>query len=220
MMVVSCALGTVAPKVLAVLFLGNSHTSSYDVPGMVRALLLSDGTRREVKVESRSASFLEDFATMPSVTQLIRGRAWDAVVMQGAKLSSSHKYDYPHDGAVKIARMARDSGAKALLFAEWPRRGWNETEYILKEYREISTPSGATLMPVCRTWDKVRAARPNLELWSSDGNHANQAGAYVAACHLYFELFGKSGSPNWRLGSMAQGDAAFLCGVARRTVGH
>lgn len=186
------------PRNLNILFLGNSHTGSNDLTGMVKSLIESDGTRTQVQFKVHGAGFLEDLAQSSALRKDLQSGDWDVVVMQGAKLSSSHKYEYDHSGAVQIAKFAKQNKVKAYLFAEWPRRGWNESTYIMKEYREISEPSGATIIPVCYAWDSFLKEQPKAQLWAGDGNHASLSGSYLAACTIAMWLGSKEAkTPTW-----------------------
>lgn len=182
---------------MRILFIGNSHTGNCDVPGTIKAMIESDGSGRRVYTETLSVAFLEDAAQQPSYMNTVRNGKWDIVVLQGLKLSNSHKYKYPHDGAVEVAKAAIKGGAKTYFFAEWPRAGWNETDYILKEYGEISKATGAEIIPICRTWDSVLANNKNANLWSQDGNHSSPLGAYLACCVIYYWISGDSHKPNY-----------------------
>jgi hypothetical protein len=185
MIVALIAVSVVAPpKTLNILFLGNSHTASHNLPKMVESLLESSDPGLNVSTKHHAAGFVEELANSHALNLDIKSKQFHVLVMQGAKLSSSHKYDYDHSGAVKISKFARQNGLKTLLFAEWPRRGWNETPYIMKEYREIASPSGATIVPIPESWDVLLAKVPKADLWEQDGNHSNLNGAFFAACSI------------------------------------
>ncbi|MBC8063213.1 MAG: hypothetical protein H7Y17_00160 [Chlorobia bacterium] len=183
-----CALiatSLIAPaRTLNILFLGNSHTSFNNLTGMVEGLIESDGSGRSVNVKTHSGAFLNDISQNPQVRQDIQSGQWHVLVLQGAKLSNSHKYQYDHSGGAELAKLAKKHKMDALLFAEWPRRGWNETGYILDQYKMISKPSGASIVPICVAWDAVLKQRPNDVFWASDGNHAAPAGSFVAAATI------------------------------------
>lgn len=207
---------TIEPATLGVLFLGNSHTASNDVPGMVRELIQSDGSGTVAKTKLITAGFVEELAKSEVLAQEVRSGKFNALVMQGAKLSSSHRYDYDHSGAVDIAKLAKRSGLSVWLFAEWPRRGWKETDYILKEYREIADPSGARIIPTCRAWDRLITEGFKPVLWQSDGNHATQVGSFVAASTIAAFLSPKSPQvPSWRPAGLSPRDAGHVHRVAR-----
>lgn len=139
---------------------------------------------RDVAIEFIGASFLNDIWGNQSARIRIRDGKWTYVVMQGAKLSSSHKYKYDQSGCINLAKLAESSGSKVLWYAEWPRRHWNETNWIINSYQEIARASAGTIAPVPQTWDKFRTAFPTVEMWQPDGNHALLPGSYLAALVL------------------------------------
>lgn len=169
------------PKTLNILFLGNSHTAFNNVPALVDALIESDGSGRKVATLAQYGGFLNDIALNPQVIKEIESKRWNVVVLQAAKLSNSHKYQYSHQGGIDLAKLAKKNGAQALLFAEWPRKGWKETDYILSQYQMIAKPSGARIVPICVAWDAVLRKHSADVFWSSDGNHAQPAGSFIAA---------------------------------------
>jgi hypothetical protein len=200
------------------LFLGNSHTAANDLTGMVQRLLESDGTGRRVVVSVRSASFLGDFASQPQILREFRTGKWTHIVLQGTKMSSSHQYTYEQDTAIAVCKAAVSSGATTLLFPEWPRRGWNESDWILGHYRHLANQSGAKIVPVPKAWDEALAANPKIDLWAADGNHSNQTGAYLAACTFYSYLAGSAHQPAWRPNGMPKSLGLNLQRFARMAV--
>lgn len=190
-----CAAVLVTPQDLRILFLGNSHTASNDLTGMVRSFLATDGSGRKVTIRVETSALLNDFAERPDVLQQIKTGKWTTIVLQGAAMSSSHKYVYSQAGGIAVAKLAVASGASTRLFAEWPRQGWDETGYILGIYGQIAAASGATIIPVPRCWDVALSLQPGLSLWASDGNHSSPIGAYLAACGLYYGIAGPRGRP-------------------------
>lgn len=179
------------PDAASVLFVGNSHTSMNNVPEMV--VKLAGSGKKPLKLSARSISVanLEDGAKSPQVMEQIREGGYDFLILQGAMVSSSHKYRYSQDGGIAMAKAGKKAKAKVYLYAEWPRRGWDETDYILQVYGEIQKPSGAQIIPVGKTWEAVRKEFPDAELWHTDGNHALQAGSYIAAWSIYRKITGR-----------------------------
>lgn len=181
-----------SPQPLRLLFLGNSHTGVNDVPGLVKSLFESTG--RKTEVTKRLGGLLNELYESTEHQTTVGTKGWTAVILQGAAISSSHKYTYSQRGALEFAKLAERGGARVILFAEWPRKGWDETDYILGIYRDIAKQSGAQIAPVCKAWDAVLAKQPNLPMWSKDGNHAAPLGSYLAALTLYYTIAG-AGAP-------------------------
>lgn len=190
-----------------ILFVGNSHTTVNDVPGMVGRLLSSDGSKRVPFIQTMSVGFLESVG--PGVENSIKSGQWDAVVLQGAMVSSSHKYRYKQDRAISTANLALSHKARVLLCAEWPRRGWDESDYQLGVYREIAGAArGSVIVPICKVWDDSRSKLGGTDLWSSDGNHANLKGSFLSACTIYRYLTeGSAGMPTWRPSGVSEKEA-------------
>lgn len=181
MIFASLLLAPAAPAI-QILFLGNSHTWSHVVHELVRQELGYRG--RPATVKALSGGFLNDMAERAPTRAEVKDPRWDFVVLQGAKMSSSHRYVYSQRGPIELAQLAQGAGATPLLFAEWPRRNWNETAYILGIYNDISAATGARVVPVCRAWDYVLGKGLKVDLWAPDGNHSSEAGAVLAAMTL------------------------------------
>lgn len=216
------AIGLFAPAVRAeemkILFVGNSHTTSNDLTGMVRRLLESDGSGRTAKVSMWGVAFLGDAAGQPETLASFRSGQWTHIVLQGTKMSSSHKYQYEQETSLKVCQTAVASGARTLLFPEWPRRGWDETDWILGHYWKLAKASGAKLVPIPKCWDLALGREPKLDLWSPDGNHTNIPGAYMAACAFYYFMAGTKSDPSWRPDSIDLATATRLRRYAKQVI--
>ncbi len=180
-----------------VLFLGNSHTANNDVPKMVMNIIESDNRRRSLKFEFKGGPTLESLAKSNEVKKLIQTGKFTDVVLQGASLSSSHKYRYSQEGAIALAKLADSTQAKVWHFAEWPRRNWKETPYILGIYQSISKTGGGKVIPICKVWDELLKHNPKLPLWSDDGNHASLLGSYTASLAIALAI-DPSIKPAWK----------------------
>ncbi|QYK52047.1 MAG: hypothetical protein KF824_07215 [Fimbriimonadaceae bacterium] len=180
---------------MKVMFVGNSHTLNNNVPGMVCDLIKSGGANRSFKYEVFSVGLLNQAGK--NVFDRIAQVKWDYIVLQGAEISSSHKYTYSQDVGISVAKAGVKSGAIVLLYAEWPRRGWDETAYINNVYRGIAKASRAKVVSVGEPWDKVLKLNLGEELWAADGNHASLHGSYIAARTLS-RAIDPVGAHTWR----------------------
>ncbi len=189
-----------------ILFLGNSHTAFHDVPGQVRQTLGS--MQINVQTELVTGGLLHDIAQNDLVKQKLNSGKYKFVVLQGAGISSSHKYRYSQAGGIALSKRAHANGANVILYAEWPRRGWNETEYILDCYREIARESPAEIAAVGRAWDLALKNNPKLNLWADDGNHCTASGAFLASQVLARLIAGDvEQRPKWAPASMPEAEA-------------
>lgn len=167
---------------ISLLFMGNSHTSYHDLPGMVAAMVRAARPARTVRAETAPDwGFLEDHAANPRTLELLDRRPWTFVVLQAQKYSTSGQFSYPIEPAIDLARRARRSGAVPVMFPEWPRRGINETQRIYDLHVSIAQREPACVAPVGQAWDLALARHPTLVLHDLDGNHSAPAGAFLAA---------------------------------------
>jgi hypothetical protein len=176
------------PKIL---FLGNSHTQSHNIPRLVKGLLESDGSGRKVETAFVFGSSTDTLWANQSTRKRVQLGEWDVVVIQGQPLSMSRKYIYSQDATVGFAKLARASGARPILFAEWPRRGIDEVGYIKKIYGRVTDRCDAEVAPVVDVFGEILKTSPKMELWAGDGNHSSKQGAFAAACVIYHQLLGK-----------------------------
>jgi len=173
-------------KETRILMLGNSHTIANNLPNTLASMLNSDGGDK-VKITVRTGMFLDDIAT-PSTLNDLRSGSFDIVILQAAKMSSSHRYSYSQEAPLALAKAASASKTKVFWFPEWPRKGWDETAFILGIYGADAKAGGGTLIPIPRAFDAYLKAHPNADLWSPDGNHASPGGSYLAASTLHLWL--------------------------------
>jgi hypothetical protein len=171
---------------VSLLFMGNSHTAANNVPGMVAALLKSANPTKTYET-AQSPDWLllnERGSHEPSLT-LLASKRWNIVVLQAQNYSSSGQFVYPTTGAEKLVRLAREQGSKPVLFAEWPRRGVNETARIYETYSTVARAQPACLPPIPQAFDLSLARHPQIVLHDADGNHSAPAGAFLAALLLF-----------------------------------
>ena len=144
----------------------------------------------EPTVTTLKAGFLRMAMDRPDITTEISSGDWDVVILQGHEISMSHSTRYSQKEPVALARLAVEAGSRALFFAEWKRDGTDETAYIEDLYNELAAKSGAEVIPVGRSPDRFLTDNPEAGLWSKDGNHASQEGAFLAAATIAYYLLG------------------------------
>ncbi|MBL8520409.1 MAG: hypothetical protein JNK75_07025 [Betaproteobacteria bacterium] len=171
---------------VTMLFMGNSHTSVHNVPGIVAALLRAARPAQTVEAQVSPAWMLlnargDDLESLA----LLGSKRWTVVVLQAQDYSSSGQFVYPTTGAEKLVRLAREQGAKAVLFAEWPRQGIPESGRIYETYASIARVQPACLPPIPQAFDLAALRHPGIALHDADGNHSAPAGAFLAALLLF-----------------------------------
>ena len=173
-----------------VLFIGNSHTSTCLMPKTVETLLNDRQSEKKVYCAICAGSFLSDHLSREKTTNLIENGKWDVVVLQAQKYSVSRSRDYPIDAALALTKMAEKSGAKVVMYPEFGQRQKrgeagvesciDEARYVHQLYESIVKKSGAAIAPVGLCWNEALTRHPDWH-FHSDGNHANELGAFLTA---------------------------------------
>lgn len=178
---------------IAVLMIGNSHSSRSDLPTMLEIMLEAGLQGTGIVVERAPGwAYLADRLGDRPTQRAFDSRPWTHVILQAQKYSTSGRYSYPTDGAEEWIRRAHAIGAIPVLFPEWARRGNDEEGMrIQRLYESIAAKASACVAPVGIAWEVARDNRPGLVLHLSDGNHANRRGALLTAYVLYEVVSGR-----------------------------
>lgn len=175
------------------LFMGNSHTSSHNLPQLVAKLLQSGISG--AKVETRLASgyhFLDERLQHQASTKLLSDGNWSHVILQAQKYSTTGRYFYPTDAAEEWIRRINAKNARAIMFPEWPRRGNKEEGTRIHQlHLSIAKAEPACVAPVGLAWEQALQHNPRLKLHANDGNHAAFEGAFLTALVLYGAISGQ-----------------------------
>jgi hypothetical protein len=175
------------------LFIGNSHTHFHDLPGLVGRMIQFRHPGKTVYMQAMGVSHLEDAGSNPQYRERIDAGPWKAVVLQAQKISVSGKFEYSRTEGIDLAKHAKGRGAAVFYYSEWGLQG-KEGDGARNEkvYREMAEAAGARVAAVNRAWDIALAQKPDLPLYSPDGNHQSELGAFVTACVLTARLTGES----------------------------
>lgn len=177
-----------------VLFVGNSFTSSNGLPGMVRDLAEAADRRIDTGVMAPGGWWWRDHAASEKTMSAIADGEWDFVVLQEQSMvpalpDMARRESRP--AAVSLSVATIEAGARPVLFLTWGHRDGNadvgHSSYstmqvaIANTYSEISAAVTGEVAPVGMAWWMVRAERPDLSLYQSDGIHPSKEGSYLAA---------------------------------------
>jgi hypothetical protein len=167
---------------LRVLFIGNSQTSTNDLPAFVAALAKRAKARPiEYRMVAPSATTLEGHWTKTIAVPALTGHQWDAVVLQqGPSLlpgSRAKLCDYTK----RFADAARERGARPFLMMVWPR-GRGDFDGVADSYTAAADAADVKLLPAGAAWEAAWRRNPDLALHpQSDEIHPSDLGTFLAA---------------------------------------
>lgn len=178
---------------LRCLFVGNSHTQGHDLAGLVADLIQFRRPNTKTATESIMVGFLDQAESTPAIKNRLIAVKWDMVVLQAQQISASGRTEYSTSEGIAFARRSSKLGAKAYFFAEWGLKGdAKNAAHTDSVYSKMATEAEASLIPVTRVWTRALAERPDLALYSEDGNHQSRLGASLTALTIAVFLLDES----------------------------
>lgn len=194
----ACTSKATEPTVRNVLFVGNSYTYQHDVPELFR-VEASSSIRYETEVFAGPGLNLKAYVEDDRIEALLDSRDFYAIVLQDRSTASLYSKDRSE---FKLAlewfrSVAEREGARLVLYQTWPRRAGHNLyeapegpgflppatpaemmEVVAAFYTEGADSSGAVVATVGECWMRQSDL---ARLYASDGSHASDVGAKLAA---------------------------------------
>jgi prepilin-type N-terminal cleavage/methylation domain-containing protein len=169
-------------KTLKIVFLGNSHTYTSDIPGVIVEFAKTIGVEIKTKVIVVGGRNLEGQWNGPDAQKAITSEWSDFVVLQ----ETSHgPYDYPelYQEYVKKFCDLIDNDSVPLLYLVWADKVslWIQGGLSGEVVQAMKNNTYSEVCFVGEAWRIVRNERPDLDLFI-DITHSSPAGAYLTGC--------------------------------------
>jgi protocatechuate 3,4-dioxygenase beta subunit len=169
-------------KRIRVLFLGNSLTSTNDVPALVQAMAATGGIRIEFEAVTPPGVSLEDQWQIGDGRRKLAESKWDFVVLQQGPSSRPESQVNLREWAMKWSEDARAHGAKPALYMVWPFQGQNNGfKLVAQSYRKAAEACDGLILPAGEAWAECLRGGNSIHLYQADGLHPTLAGSYLAA---------------------------------------
>jgi hypothetical protein len=216
---------------IRVLFVGNSHTYTDDLPGLIRGLVENTkGAKPFISCQSTPGGYtLERHWTDGQVVSLLQQAQWDYVVFQEQSQRPSfsaaqrQRQMDPYVRQLKEAIVAAQ--ATPLLFMTWAHHQgdirnnpedtyWRMQQRIQEGYQALGRSFSIEVISVGIAWEKALRSDQSLALWDPDGSHPGLKGSYLAACVFYAYLYQRSPVDNPFTAGLSPAEAKVLQQVA------
>lgn len=199
----------IAKKGSHILFVGNSHTFTNDLPQIFYNMTLAFDKECEVYELTEGGYYLQQFDDPKDelgakLENGLKSTKLDFVILQdntNASASDSPDKDmYPY--IASLDAKIKESGGQTALFMTWaPKNGISSTitlsrdeiqSTIANNYITAANQIDGLLFPVGIAFSIVADEHPDIELWDQDEMHPSLAGSYLASCIMYAQLFQES----------------------------
>jgi hypothetical protein len=183
---------TTSQTYFRVMWVGNSHTATGEIPRQVREILMHNGIIKRTTQITSGGTTLSDHAE--NVIELLQENSYDFVILQdwGGRCCS-----YPGNFAYDVWRIstaAHESGATPVLYNpafrydDWPVM--DSQHWMTAQHRWQALQNHTLFVDAPMAWLHVLEHHPELELFQPTGTHANPRGAFVTSAVFVSYLFG------------------------------
>lgn len=180
-------------RAMHVLFVGNSLTYVNDLPGMLRALGESTGTRLDAQAVAKpNFGLLDHWADGEARASIARG-GWDLVILQQGPSSLASSRAELLDYAGRFATEIRAAGAQPALYAVWPEKARiGVFDQVSESYRLAAQHVQGVYLPAGEGWRAAWRRDSTVVLYGADDFHPSLLGSYLAALVLYGRIAGQT----------------------------
>lgn len=179
-------LAQVIKDTLSVLFVGNSYTYYSNMPHLVS--LISDSTKVKLityKSTAGGAKLSDHWNGNKGLKskEAISSGKYDIVVLQGQSKEAVKEKEEFLMYSKKLSDLVKASGAKPYLYVTWaPQKIPQYQEIITETFQQASKESDCGLVMVGEAWKLAKKLRPDIGLFTTDGSHPSDLGAFLTAC--------------------------------------
>jgi len=172
-----------------VLIFGNSHVTGLN--SLIQTLISAGNPYAKISVVNEGGGFLDNNQKLKA--DLLESKPWTHVILQGQKYSQSGATLYSTIAAQVLIDKAKTHQITPILFPEHPQKGnMEEGKRVHNIHTGIAEMQKSCVAPIGLTWDKVIITNPQLDLHSSDGNHASLLGKLLTAYVFYEVITGEA----------------------------
>ncbi len=174
---------------LNILFIGNSLTTSNDLPGILkRMLILADVEIGVVESQSRGGFGLPDHWDRVETRARLDADGWDIVILQQGP-SATEGRPYLLDFVPLFSDEITESGGKTALYMVWPSKDrFFDFAGVSDSYQTAAKLVDGILYPAGEAWLAAWQADPSLKLYGSDNFHPSLLGTYLAALTMFEQI--------------------------------
>jgi hypothetical protein len=178
------------PNALRVLFIGNSLTSTNNLPGVLESLADSADVEQPLVWGAVTGSdvSLEDHWNAGTARAGLEARQWHVVFMQQGPSSLPQNAQHLAEWSERWATEIRAIPARPALYMVWPVPD-GSYQAVSDAYRNAAEGIDGMLAPVGEAFREALRRDPEAPLFQNDDFHPSLHGTYLAAIVMLAVLY-------------------------------
>jgi len=178
---------------VSILFVGNSHVRTGNVPGQLQALAMLNGIEMTYVDVSRNGVNLDGTMRDNAIREM-QNRNFDYVVIQARGRSSINDIDWFLADIRFFSEQIREYGATPVLYSPaWANINGQPDEelqeILTQAHQQAAYENDIILVNAGDAWVYAYRNISGLSLYARDGMHANHAGAFLTASVFMATVF-------------------------------
>lgn len=166
---------------MRLLFIGNSLTYAFNVPGLVKDMIASATGVEPIVLSSAFPDYaLEDHWSSGTARSNITSQPFDRVIMQQGPSTLPESGVQLTQWTKTWSDEARRLNIRPGLYVVWPPRGGN-LDAGIANHEAAATAANAALYPVGHAWRETWSVDPEMPLYGPDQFHPSLHGSWLAA---------------------------------------
>lgn len=213
------------PPEVRVLFIGNSLTSSNDVPRLVEALTAHTGTGIQAAMVAKNNFSLDDHWQDGAAKNAIERGGWTFVVMQQGPSALPDSREQLRASVKRFAPIIRRAGARPALYMVWPSQARNfDFDRVRESYALAAADVDGVFIPAGEAWRAAIKRDASIGLYGDDGFHPTPQASYLSALVIASTLTGREAvslvarPPGWSAALLAPDRARLLQEAADQAI--
>ena len=172
-----------------ILFIGNSLTSTNNLPRIVKELYAELGIIISTRTIAPPGYGLEDHWNVGTIQLLINSNYYDYVIIQQGPSSQDYGRESLIEYGGRIADLCNNNDTKLAFLMVWPSvTNYYTFDGVITNYTDAATSSNAILIPVGRNWKYYIDQTGDYSYYGSDNFHPSVKGSEKAAQDIIQKL--------------------------------
>lgn len=172
-----------------ILFIGNSLTSTNNLPRIVKELYAELGIIISTRTIAPPGYGLEDHWNVGTIQLLINSNYYDYVIIQQGPSSQDYGRESLIEYGGRIADLCNNNDTKLAFLMVWPSvTNYYTFDGVITNYTDAATLSNAILIPVGRNWKYYIDQTGDYSYYGSDNFHPSVKGSEKAAQDIIQKL--------------------------------
>lgn len=178
------------PKVVKLLFIGNSFTQRNNLPSLLADLGAERGLSVQHEMISAGGASLRRHWNAGRATQAITTGGYDYVVLQEQSTLPVKNPGRMAENVRLFDKAINSAESKTVLYMTWARQHAPESQQVIADaYNSVGEELEAIVVPVGLAWQRFLTEHEQPVLYDRDQSHPTLAGSYLAACVFLAVLF-------------------------------